>query len=206
MGTHTDTAITPDIVSADLLKMMQAIAAGDRKAFAALVCLYQRPLFSFLGRMGLDQGHAEDIAQDAFLKVWTHAARFDARRAQPKTWLFGIARNLALNDLTSAARRREVQALEVHEDLADHNRTDEGRTEGCSGPAQWLEQRQQHDLLIAAIRTLGADDRSVLALAYVQELDMVDIASIEHSTPGAVKTRLSRVRHKLRALLESSHD
>jgi RNA polymerase sigma-70 factor (ECF subfamily) len=54
----------------DIEPVLKRIAAGDRQAFADVVRHYQPPLFGFLGRMGLDQSHAEELAQEAFLRAW----------------------------------------------------------------------------------------------------------------------------------------
>lgn len=180
----------------DHQKSLQAIAAGDREAFAGLMRRFQRPLFSFLGRMGLDQGRAEDIAQETFLKVWTQAHRYDATQGQPGTWLFAMARNLALNHLASASHRLEASDDEYAAESACE----------AGGPFDALDRLQQQRRLIQAMRRLPLDDRSVLGLAYVQELDMAAIAHIENTTTGAVKTRLHRARQKLRALLEQDHE
>ena len=61
-------------------------AAGDRQAYALLVQRHQRGLFGFLGRMGLTQAEAEDLAQEAFVRAWQHLPRFDPQRAAFSTW------------------------------------------------------------------------------------------------------------------------
>ena len=91
----------------DLKPIFAALRAGDRSAYAALIRLYQGPLFGFLGRMGFSQALAEEIAQEAFLRAWQNFHQFDPSRAQFVTWLFAIARNLALTELSSPARRYE---------------------------------------------------------------------------------------------------
>jgi RNA polymerase sigma-70 factor (ECF subfamily) len=173
----------------------QRIAAGDRQAFAALVEQYQRPLFGFLGRMGLDQAAAEDIAQEAFLRTWANRAAFRPERASFITWLFTIARNLALNAASRHSARREAPFDDATPDIA------------CDRPTAFdqITRRQGQDRLRAALRALPSADRTLLALAYVEDLSHADIARIEGCSSGAIKQRAHRAKQKLRGLLEADN-
>lgn len=168
-------------------------AAGDRSAYAALVRQFQRPLFAFLGRMGLRQAEAEELAQDAFIRAWQHLPHYRAETAAFSTWLFTIARRLALNALD----RAEHQRLHTGHPAAE----DDSAACDAPGPAQALQSRQQQAQLQAALRRLSPDDRSVLALAYVHELTLADVARIEDCSPAAAKARLHRARERLRQAL-----
>ena len=173
--------------------ILQRITAGEQRAFAELIELYQRSLFGFLGRMGMGQAQAEDIAQETFLRAWTHLHSFEPERAQFGTWLFTIARNLACNALQYSPPQREIQDAEIPEQACKQ-----------PGPAQTLERAQQHALLQSALRQLPMADRSALALVYVHELALADVARIEGVSLAAIKTRLHRARAKLRELLPST--
>jgi len=175
----------------DLTPLLQRIIAGDRQAYAEVVQQFQRPLSGFLARMGLSPARVEDLAQDTFLKAWVHLGDYQPGRAQFSTWLFTIARRLAINELTRAASRREQAA------------GDDTPEPVCAGPGppQALIRLRRQDRLRAALRTLSTEDRSVLALAYVHELDLTEIARIEGVRPGAVRTRLYRARQRLRDAL-----
>jgi RNA polymerase sigma-70 factor, ECF subfamily len=175
-----------------LATILAAVLAGEHDAFHKLVRLYQGPLFGFLGRMGFSQAEAEEIAQEAYLRAWQHLAHFDPSRARFVTWLFAIARNLALTELGSAARRHARVLDSLIEALPSPDLQ----------PSEILEARQQALRLQQAIRRLSMDERSSLALAYVKELDMVSIAKLEHCSLAAIKTRLHRAKHRLREILE----
>lgn len=177
----------------DILLILQKIRAGDRAAFTPLVEHYQGPLFGFLGRMGLSPQQAQDIAQESFLRAWTQLGRYDPRAGQFSTWLFTIARNLALNEAERASSRQENP---VGDELPD-------ATCPRPGPAEQLSQAQEKRRLQAALKQLPTADRSVLALAYVSELDLDAIARIEGASVGAIKTRLSRARQKLRHIWQN---
>jgi RNA polymerase sigma-70 factor (ECF subfamily) len=184
-------------VPIDVQTILRRIAAGDQQAFAELVDRYQRPLFGFLGRMGMGQAQAEDIAQETFVRAWTQLHNYQPQRAQFSTWLYTIARNLAINALQSAAQQHEVPTAEPPE-LASEQ----------AGPAQAMERAQQQAYLQAALRQLPMAERSALALVYVHELGLADVARIEGDSVAAIKTRLHRAKQKLRELLrmETSHE
>ncbi|MBC7718989.1 MAG: sigma-70 family RNA polymerase sigma factor [Chitinophagaceae bacterium] len=177
--------------------ILQRIAEGEPQAFAALVALYEQPLFGFLGRMGLSQAQAEDIAQETFLRAWTNLPSYDADKAQFGTWLFTIARHLAYNALQSAPQRNEVAGLDVEALSA---------ASGQPGPANHFARSQQSAALQAALRQLPMADRSALALVYVHELALAEVARIEGGTVASIKTRLHRAKQKLRALLSDTLD
>jgi RNA polymerase sigma-70 factor (ECF subfamily) len=169
---------------------------GDRQAFARLVAHYQRPLFGFLGRMALNQGMAEEIAQETFLRAWKHLGEYRPDVAEFSTWLFTIARNLALHELERAAARHEVAVLEdLPEPMCERLQ-----------PQEELERAQQARRLQSALLALPLADRSALALAYIHELDLASVARIEGCTTGAIKTRLHRAKEKLRHMLEKDHE
>lgn len=173
----------------DISSVITRIRGGDRSAFAELVTHYQSPLFSYLGRMGLTQAAAQDIAQEAFLRAWTSLGSYDPARAAFSTWLFTIARNLALNHVGKKCELTTDE--ELPEAICERQQ-----------PPEQLEQAQRRQQLLAALKLLPIQDRSALALAYFQELDLAGIARVEGCNVGAIKTRLSRARMRLRQLLE----
>ena len=143
--------------------------------------------------MGQSQAAAEDLAQETFLRAWTRLTSYDPTRAAFSTWLFTIARNLLLNDI---AKKRELAIDEALPDVA------------CEGqqPPEVLQQAQHRQRVQDALRLLPIQDRSALALAYFHELDLAAIARIEGCSVGAVKTRLTRARQRLRQLLENDDE
>ena len=176
----------------NITETLQRIHSGDRQAFALVVKEYQGPLFGFFGRMRLSQGQAEELSQETFLRVWKNLGQFNPDLAQFSTWLFTIARNLALNELARPVVAQEVWEGEVPRDPA------------CEQPqppeALALVQRRQR--LRAALLQLSVPDRCVVALAYISELELSAVARMEDCSVGAIKTRLHRARRKLFDLLE----
>ena len=177
----------------DLSLHIRRTLAGDPSAFAAIVDHYQRPLFGYLGRMGFAQGAAEDLAQEAFLRAWRQLDRYQPERAAFSTWLFTIARHLALSELERHPRIAPPPAEATLSVACEH-----------AGPETTLAEAQTRRRLQAALRQLPAHDRNVLALAYLKELDLAAVATIEGCSLAAVKVRVHRARQRLRALMEFS--
>ena len=171
----------------------RAIAIDSQAKFSELVKRFQGPLFGFLGRMGFGQAQAEDLAQETFLRAWQSLGQYNPQRGAFSTWLFTIARNLAVNERSRAANLYEVWEGPVPADMPS--------TE--PGPDGLLSRAQEREALRRALGQLPVADRCVLALAYISELDVASIARIEACTAGAVKTRLHRARHRLAEILEN---
>ena len=168
---------------------------GDKSAFAAVVQHYQTPLFAYLGRMGIQQAIAEELIQETFIRAWQARERFDGTQSAYSTWLFTIARRLTLNELDRAARR--------HEQAAGDNTTNaaidiESHPTAAASPSEHLANQQMQTLLNQALQQLPPHERSLLALAYIQELEFSDIARIEGIPVGTVKSRLHRIRGQLK--------
>jgi RNA polymerase sigma-70 factor (ECF subfamily) len=180
----------------DIDDVIRRIRSGDKQAFAEIVMQYQQPIFGFLGRMSLSQAQAEEIAQESFVRAWRHLDDYQSAKAAFSTWLFTIARNLALNELTSTRSKNEFSSGDELPDIASD----------APEPMQALCVKQQHFRLQKALRQLNMQDRSVIGLAYVDELSMADMAKIEGCSLEAVKTRLHRAKEKLRKLMEKTYD
>ena len=138
--------------------------------------------------MGLVREEVEDLVQEAFIRAYRHLARFDAQQAQFSTWLFTIARRLAINAL--ARRRVATSSFEDDAVALALSHTD------CYDDGATIRQRI-HDALFQ----LPLKYRSPIALAYLGGLGMADIASVEACSVGTVKSRIHRGKQRLSVLL-----
>lgn len=177
---------------ADDWALVARAQGGDMAAFAALVRRYQAPVIHFCQRMCGSLPDAEDLAQEAFVRLFRHLARLQPQ-ARFSTVMFGIARNLALNHLRDSGRRGR------------------GRTESLDGVALALPSAERPDALARVSETeamvangiagLSEEHREVLLLRDVQGLDYEAIATVIGCQKGTVKSRLSRAREQLRVAL-----
>ena len=173
--------------------IIEHVLQGDHQAYARLIVRYQDSVFFFLWRMGLRRAVIEELAQETFVRAWTHLSDFQPARSTFSTWLFAISRNLALNEIGRAGHRLEVATAEDDAELAS----------GDDTPPAALERKRSRARLHAGLDRLAATQRSVLALCYLNELSLAEVAAIEGISIGAVKVRLHRARQALRDVLEN---
>ena len=137
--------------------------------------------------MGLGPAICEEIAQETFLSAWTNRTRYDANKAAVSTWLFTIARNLALNHLSkkTVAICHESESVE--------------KTDSAPDPSEQAELDESIIRLRQALNTLSPDDREVIATCYTPEID--NTSDVLGCKAGTLRTRLSRARQRLSAAL-----
>ncbi len=168
--------------------------AGDENAFAMLVRRYQVPVIHFCQRMTGSAEDAEDVAQEAFVRLHRHLKRLKPQ-ARFSTVLFGIARNLTLNYLRDMKRRGRGQSRPLETcPLPDA----EGRRPDVEARMGEIER-----LLEEGIARLSPAHREVLVLREIQGLDYDAIATVLKCRKGTVKSRLARAREQLRQRLVS---
>ena len=165
---------------------------GNTQAFRLLVLRYQRPLFKFLNGFGMPAGRVEEIAQEVMLKVYQNLASYQAEKgASFATWLFVIAKRLALNEL--ARSEHHYQTMEIDQAL-------QLESEALS-PPEVLEDEQRRHRVLAALQQVEEPFRSALVLSYIEELKLSQIAEIEQCSLGTVKSRIFRGKQILTRLL-----
>ena len=183
-------------------QLMAALAADDFPALDALMLRWQRPLQSFLLRHALNEADSLDLAQETFVRIHLHRARYRAG-ARFSTWMFQIALNLARDHGRKIARRRtdSLDALaspDAHG--ADSGPAAQFADEGPS-PAEAARRAEERAAVRAALRDLPEDLRAVVVFSEYEHLSHAEIAERVGATPKAVETRLYRAREKLRASL-----
>ncbi len=107
----------------EIEQLILAMAEGDRSAFLSIYDATGPKLFGVCLRVLHDRAEAEDVLQEAFLKIWRNADRYRANGFSPMTWLITVARNSAIDRLR--ARKARGESLDVAEQLPDHRPTPE---------------------------------------------------------------------------------
>lgn len=175
---------------------------GDAAAFDLLVRRHQQIVFAVAVRMLGDRDEAEDVAQDVFVRAYRAIGSF-RREAKMSTWLVSIAMNLCRNRRRWWARRKRVIVASLDEPLE----TDEGAVghavaDPAPGPRHRAESAEREQRIMAALQQLGEADRTMIVLRDLQGHSYEEIAKIAGCRLGTVKSRLSRARVQLRALLD----
>ncbi|MBI3002354.1 MAG: RNA polymerase sigma factor [candidate division NC10 bacterium] len=174
---------------------MRAVQGGDEAAFRLLYRRYERRLLGFLIPYLGDPALAEDLLQETFLRVYRRRAAYEPRGAF-RTWLFAIARNLALDQIRRRRGSPEATPLPQEEGVAG---TDPGLVpDPTPDPLGVLVERRTAAALRAALLDLPEADRAVILLSRLEGLRYHEIAEVLGSSEGAVKVRAHRALLALR--------
>ena len=173
--------------------LVERACAGDMWAFEDLVIKYQGAIVSFCHRMVGSQQEAEDIAQECFIRLYRALPRLRPK-AKFSTFLFGIARNLSLNEIRNSKRRGRDKAVSLTQDDFSEYSIEDKRL----GTERVLRLQEIEDALEKAISQLSPEFREVLLLREFQGMDYETIAGILKCRKGTLKSRLARAREQLR--------
>jgi len=172
--------------------------SGDSAAYAALVERYRGVALRVAQRITGEPDEAEDAAQDAFVKAYTHLPRF--RSGAPfRPWLLQIVANEAKNRRTAAARRSALERRATEESAARNGHLDGAVAAPEETPEEAALAAEERRIVAAALRELRDEDRRAIAYRYVHDLSEAETATALGVARGTVKSRLSRAMTRLRA-------
>ncbi len=167
----------------------------DPQALAELYDKYGRIAFSLIVRIVRDQGIAEDLTQETFLRVWNRMAGFDAERGALGAWVLTVARNRAIDYLRSVDGRTRQNAIELTATEMPSVFVDLEANLMNSDRARQLK---------AAFEKLNEKQRLVIELAYFEGLSQTEMAERMKQPLGTVKTWVRTALQTLRNELEEA--
>lgn len=180
--------------------LVAGVLDHDVRAFETLFDRYAEALHRHALYIVHDVAAAHDVVQEAFLRVWTRAAQWDGSGSF-RAWLYSIATNLALNQLRTVKRRREVPlALPAEPDGVDETPEPVPAwmiDSACLGPEAAVELLERRAACRRAMRRLPDDKRTVLRLVYEMEMSVRESADVLDLPEGTVKSRLYYARRQL---------
>lgn len=180
--------------------LMLRVREGDLAAFAELVDRYKQPVTNLIARTINDPTEAEDLAQNAFVQAYKSAHRYEVT-AKFSTWLFTIARNLALNEIRRRSRHPADSLDETFRDDDEHAiRQIEDRR--SAPPPDDLLRSELEEKVEEAVAALPEKQRTALTLCREEELSYEDIARVIGCTLSATKSLIHRARETLKAQLK----
>jgi RNA polymerase sigma-70 factor (ECF subfamily) len=171
-------------------ELVSQLARGEQTAFQVLYERHWKPVYRFAWLLAKSVADAEDITQDCFLTLARKASSFDPTRAQLRTWLIAVARNLYLQRLGSSMRLEEMHGQEAMGAIVSLD--------------ERLIQFERENAVRLALSRLPVAQREVLFLFEFEELSMIEIAAVLKIEPNAVKGRLYRARQALKSALATS--
>jgi len=167
--------------------LLQAVAAGDKRAFEAVYRRYSPWLFAIALRMVRRRGWAEEVLHDSFLIVLQRAASYDPALSAPQTWLTHIVRNRAIDYL----RLQDNRAVEL-----DEEETLQVETESATANEAFSSESLR---LTHCLAQLSPEQRQSVTLAYYQGLSHGEIALHLQQPAGTVKSWIRRALMQLKA-------
>ncbi len=172
--------------------LMKRVLNGDHQAFSALVTRHTDKFYALAWRIVRDDVIAEDIVQDAFLKLWRTPDIWDAEKgAKFTTWFYRIVYNRTLDILRKTKRIREDR----HEDLSyfedDHSNAFED-----------LHEKDQNTLLQNAIKALPERQKTALTLCVYEELSQKEAAHVMEISVKALESLLIRAKAGLKDYIQ----
>ncbi|MQA26922.1 MAG: sigma-70 family RNA polymerase sigma factor [Micromonosporaceae bacterium] len=176
--------------------LLAGLASAEPDTGAAFIRRFQGRVFGLAYTILGDREAANEVAQDAFVRAWRHAATFDPRRGTVATWLLTITRNLAID----AARVRRPLPMDpvVFNSL--------NLTASEPDPSEDVTTERELARLRSAVAELPAEQRRCLLLAMFHGLTAREISELDDVPLGTVKTRIRSALLKLRSALEVHDD
>lgn len=185
-------------VSAEEKAIIERCKRGDLGAFNELVKKYEKQVYNFAYRLTGNYDDANDIAQEAFLRVYNAIGSFRGD-ASFTTWLFRITTNVFLDE-RKRARAHPHTSLDEHVEL-EESRVSRQIEDSAPTPDVVMEGKERGQILQDAIRSLPEYQRTVVTLYHTQQKSYEEIAEIMDQPIGTVKSRLNRARLALKEKL-----
>jgi RNA polymerase sigma-70 factor, ECF subfamily len=179
------------LTPAELVWLIAAVAKGDEVAFERLYAATRAKLFSVVLRILRRQDLAEEVIQEAYIKIWNRAGQFNPGLSSPITWMASIARNRAIDVVrkrTDLSIEEEPTAMEVAVDSPD--------------PLARREMTEELKRLLECIGRLEPDRQKLVLLAYYNGWSREQLAAKFDTPVNTVKTWLRRSMMDIRKCLE----
>jgi RNA polymerase sigma-70 factor (ECF subfamily) len=173
--------------------LISLVGGSDAEAFATLYDRHGRAAYSLSYRMMGEKQAAEDLVQDAFLKVWRGAGSYRTERGSVRTWILSIVHNRGIDQLRSLASRRRTQ--NKVEASAPKSEPSEAFAETWSN--------SQREQVREALGTLPPEQLKILELAYFSGYTHVEISELLDLPLGTVKGRMRLGLKKIRDYFDS---
>lgn len=185
-------AVTGMVTPAELAWLLAAVAKGDQAAFERLYAATRTKLYGVVLRILRRPELANDVLQEAYLKIWSRAGQFDPALASPVTWMVAIARNRAIDVVrqkTESSIEEEAGAMAVAADNPD--------------PLAKREMTEELKRLLACLGRLDPDRQRMVLLAYYSGKSREELAAEFDRPVNTIKTQLRRALADIRECLGS---
>ena len=170
-----------------LTELLAQVSHRNSRAFADLHRLTRNKLRKIVLAVGVPPSEADDILQEAYLRIWRNADKFDLNRASVITWMCAIARNTAID----VVRQRKLPTSDLEEALLVPNPTVASEGDG-------FDYVRVEPFVAAALSRLSDDRRRLVALAYIEGESRANLAQRYGVPINTIKTWLRRTLEAVR--------
>ncbi|MCK0164836.1 sigma-70 family RNA polymerase sigma factor [Marinobacter sp. S6332] len=188
----TDSSVPQAATANDISALIGSVAMQDRAAFAKLYTATAPKLLGVVLRILKERSWADDVIQEAYLKVWQRAGQFDSGKASPITWLVSIARNKAIDEL-----RKHPAGRTSTDDAMDE------RVSRQPTAQDQMEDQQEVSKLNRCIDELAKERQDIVRLAYLGGWSREELANQYEQPVNTMKTWLRRALQDIKGCLES---
>ena len=174
-------------------EIVELLAAGDEKSIELIAERYEK-LIRYIAVTILRnrESSVEECINDVYLKIWTHGARYDYRKASLKTYIKAITRNTALNHLRSLKRLEELEGFDESDTLQSEY------IDYSQNLEQKVIQKEEVQILNQILTSLRRKDRELVLRRFYYLQSTRQIAEAMSMTENAVDSKLSRLRKKIK--------
>lgn len=187
-------AVSSDDAQAEMA-LLAAYAGGDSAAARQLTLQIAPRVFAMATRMLGDRAEAEDVTQDAMLKLWRIARDWQDTGAKPSSWVFQVAANMCRDILRARGRRPVVQSDPDHDPADD-----------SPGGEERLQSNARAEALRAALATLPDRQRMAIVLRHMEGQSNPEIAEVLGVSVEAVESLTARGKRSLAAALANQKE
>lgn len=164
---------------------IQQVLAGDKQAYAHIINNYKNQLYATILRMTKNPQDAQDLVQDAFIKVYRNLEKYDASGSF-SSWLYRVAINHCMDEFRK--KRYAMTQIEI----------DEERVVEPNHPELVFLKKEKSRQLERLIGTLPEDERLIILLRYVNEISYEEIGEVMDVPLSTVRNKLHRAKKKMR--------
>ena len=181
----------PEIVKYSEEELVLLLQNKDQQAFSYLYDNYAGALNGIIGRMVDSRELAEDILQEAFIKIWNNFASYDTGKGRLFTWMLNITRNLTIDTLRSKGFKKQAKIS-----------SDENSVSNLTGDDKTAERFDAMGIR-NQLANLKPEQRSIIDLAYFNGFTQYEISKEMGIPLGTVKTRMRAAIIELRKMLDN---
>ena len=153
--------------------LVERAAKGDGEAFGEIYGMYMDPIYRYVFYQVKNRATAEDLTEEVFIKAWRGIAKYRFRERPFSAWLYRIAHNHVVDYFRTNHQAQPLDEVKLTDD---------------SEPASELEGKQIQELLLSAISDLTEQQKQIVLLKFMEDLDNQEIEQVTGKSRGAIIT------------------